>query len=286
MSNTQKNKIVYLHIPKTGGAAMQYYFYDQVKHLRNYFLSFFGHDDSRFFEDERSTKGTNHCLIEAIHKNPKILEKFKSSVHFDECSLLFGHTTVAIESLFPEYNFQYLTVIRDPIERTISNIIQFTKPIKDSNNSSFARYTIDADKYSIEFWNQMYEILEKKLYLNNLLVHECCYLSNCMTRVLAGDEYLVNSANTNIDQARINIASKNIKIGYYHKFNISLQKCLDHYNIPINMSKNYKAKGGEPEPNKFKSQFGKYYGATEAVIDWVIKNNMDDITIYKELTNE
>ena len=114
MIENQK-KFAYIHIPKTGGAAMQNYFYDQLKQYRNYFLSFFGHDDSRFFDDDRSTHGSNQCLIESIHKNQKLVDKFKNSVHFKESKLLFGHITVSIEELFRDYSFQYFAVVRDPI---------------------------------------------------------------------------------------------------------------------------------------------------------------------------
>jgi len=45
------NKVVFLHTPKTGGGAMEYFFYEQFKSNRNYFVSFFGVDDSRFNND-------------------------------------------------------------------------------------------------------------------------------------------------------------------------------------------------------------------------------------------
>lgn len=280
------NKIVFLHIPKTGGAAMQYYFYDQLKSRRNYFLSFFGHDDSRFFNDNRSTKDSNHCLIESIHKNPKLIERFKNSEHFKEATLLFGHTTVSIEQLFPEYTFKYLAMIRDPIERTVSNIVQFTKPIKDSNYCTFGKNTIEYAKYSKEFWNSISTILNNQFPVNGLLVHENCYLSNCMTRIFSGDNYLSYDNTIDHSIALSNIYDKNIQIGTYNEFNTSLQRCLDYYNIPIDMSKNNKAASGEPSPNKHKSEYGRFYGATDDVLEWVTRHNQNDIILYRKLTNE
>jgi len=34
------NKVVFLHTPKTGGGAMEYFFYEQFKSNRNYFVYF------------------------------------------------------------------------------------------------------------------------------------------------------------------------------------------------------------------------------------------------------
>lgn len=280
------DKIVFLHIPKTGGAAMQYYFYDHLKNRRNYFLSFFGHDDSRFFNDSRATKDSNHCLIESIHKNSKLVDKLNNSQHFKEAKLLFGHTTTSIEELFPEYKFKYLAVVRDPIERTVSNIIQFIKPIKDSNYCTFGKNRIEFEKYTDGFWNSITDILNSQFPVNGLLIHENCYLSDCMTRIFAGDKYLSYTNSPSYESALLNISQKDIKIAYYNRFNTSLQECLDYYHIPINMNKNNKAASGEPSPNKHKSQYGRFYGANDGVLQWIIDNNQNDITLYKKLINE
>jgi hypothetical protein len=280
----ETDKVVFLHTPKTGGGAMEYFFYDQFKTIRrNYFISFFGVDDSRFFNDELVTKrkGGNHCLIEGIFKNSQLVEDFKNSIHFQQSKVLFGHTTYGIGELFPEYNFQYLTVLRDPIERTISNIAQFSNIMKNSEYVKFGAYTTKHDKFSDEYWNFIYEVLTKEYPTKGLLVHENMFLKNCMTHILAGSKYLNVNEEANYELALEN--SENIKISFFDDFNNGIQRSFDELNIPIDMSKNVKAEHGKPKDNPNKIKHGKYYNAPQKVVDFVIENNQTDIKLYETL---
>ena len=150
----------------------------------------------------------------------------------------------------------------------------------------FGKYCIDADRYSIDFWNKIYDILYKEFPVPGVLIHENSYLSNCMTRMLSGDKYLQFNKETSLDQAVNNIKQKDIKIALYKNFNDSLQKILNEFNIPINMSNNKRAKLGEPDINKHKKQLGKYYGAPDNIIEWLINNNQNDIQLYNLILKE
>jgi hypothetical protein len=277
------NKVVFLHTPKTGGGAMEYFFYEQFKSNRNYFVSFFGVDDSRFNNDELVTKrkGGNHCLIEGIFKNPELVEDFKNSPHFQQSKVLFGHTTYGLGELFPEYNFEYLTVLREPIERTISNIAQFSNIMKNNEYVKFGAHVTKHDKFSDEYWDFIYDVLTKEYPTRGLLVHENMYLRNCMTHILAGSKYLDVNEVANIDLALKN--SENIKISFFDNFNEGIQKSFDELNISIDMSKNIKAKHGKPQDNPNKTKHGKYYNAPQKIIDFVIEHNQTDIKLYETL---
>jgi len=226
-------------------------------------------------------KGGNHCLIEGIFKNPELVEDFKNSPHFQQSKVLFGHTTYGLGELFPEYNFEYLTVLREPIERTISNIAQFSNIMKNNEYVKFGAHVTKHDKFSDEYWDFIYDVLTKEYPTRGLLVHENMYLRNCMTHILAGSKYLDVNEVANIDLALKN--SENIKISFFDNFNEGIQKSFDELNISIDMSKNIKAKHGKPQDNPNKTKHGKYYNAPQKIIDFVIEHNQTDIKLYETL---
>lgn len=276
-----KDKVVFLHIPKTGGGAMQHFLYNQLKDQRNYFLSFFGHDDSLKHKDELSTNGNNQCLIESIWYNKKIVDKFENSPHFKMSKLLLGHTTYSFKELFPEYNFKFISVVREPIERTISNIVQLTK--KGKNDLSFGKAKTNHKLYSKEYWDFIKDILVNGLPIPGLLRHENLFLSNIITRVFQGDKYLPETIEPNIEIAKQNM--QNICIAFFDKYNESLQECFDNFNIPIDMSLNKRASGGSPTPSEAKKNNGKFYNAPDSIIDIIIDWNKIDIQLYKDIIN-
>ena len=290
------NKVVYIHTPKTGGASMEYFFYNQLKAAgRNYFLSFFGEDDSgpahrqfQYYNDELVTgrKNGNHCRIETIHKDPKLAKELRESNHFKQSVMLFGHTTTALNRVFPEYDFKYIMVLRDPIERTISNISQFSPPlVKDPGTIKFGAYLCnDVEKFSDKYWNFIYDILIREHPIRGLMVHENHYLRNCMTIMLQGAEYLDHTS----DVPNVKLALENTsktRISLYSDYNNGLQKTFDHYDIPIDMSLNTFASGGNPTKTRVKKKLGKYLNAPQKVIDFVKEHNQSDITLYDTISS-
>jgi hypothetical protein len=276
----EKEKIVYLHIPKTGGGAMERFLYDQLKTIRrNYFLSFFGWDDSRFYGDNLSTNRTygNRCLIEGVYKNKQLVEEFLKSNHFKQAKMLFGHSTSSLNDLFPEYKFNYITVLREPIERTVSNIVQMSNEL--NGLIKFGSHFFDAKKFTVEYWNNIYDILIQEYPVRGFLVHENLYLRNCMTHILQGTKYFNENEKPNLNLAIDNC--RKINISLYSNFNSGLQKSFNNTGIPIDMSKNIKALNGEPQLNINKQNTGIYYNAPKKIIDFVIENNQEDIKLYK-----
>lgn len=278
----ETDKIVFLHVPKTGGGFLEDYFYNQCKNNRNFFLSFNGLDDSRMYSDERSTdhpKG-NKCVIESIFRTGKeeTISRFKNSPHFKESKLIMGHTTVALEELFPEYKFRYIAVLREPILRTLSNFLQFSHYNSVKKECSFAKYTSKYKPLTFDYWNWIHDIIINNYPLDTLMIHENHYLSNCQTKILQGSRYQDKYEFPNLKKAK-----EQLDITYYslfEDFNTGLQKNLNKLNLPIDMSDNgMGTKTPIPQTTK-QNKYGDFYNAPQKMIDLVTEMNRVDIELY------
>jgi len=273
----EKNKLLFIHTPKTGGGSMESYFYQATKKIRrNYFLSFNGTDDSRYIQDERSTPREmgNKTLIESICKDEKIVDIYKTSPHFAEAKMLFGHTNMVFPSLFPECNFEIMMVLRDPLERVISNVVQFSSQTNDGR-VKFGNHYTNHEKYSIAYWGFIYEILTEEFPLEGIMIHDNYCLRDCMCHMISGNPYKDFSSKIDLDFVFSQLEQMNIS--FYDDFNNGLQANFDKLNIAIDMAKNY------IPINAGKSKLGKYYGAPEKVVEIMKANNQNDITLYNHL---
>jgi len=278
----EKDKVVFLHTPKTGGAAMQQYFYRQFREIRrNYFLAFSGYDDSRFIRDELSTQSErgNHCTIEEIFANPELCEEFRSSPHFQQAKVLFGHTTTAFGTLYPEYRFRYLMVLREPIERTISNIVQLSWV--DGDLLRFGGYGKRVERFSDEYWDFIYDVLARDYPVKGLLRHENLFLRNCMTRMLQGSRYLDEHEVPNLKLALAN--ALRCELAFFDDFNNGIQRCFIALGIPVEMSLNRLAAKGEPDASREKAVHGRFYNGPQSVLDWVAAHTATDVRLYELL---
>jgi len=275
----EKNKVVFLHTPKTGGGAMEYFFHGESKKIRrNYFFNFNGLDDSLFIKDESSTNHphANKCVIETISNNSSIIKRYNGSTHFKQSKFLMGHTTYNFGTYFPQYNFQYVTVLREPIIRVISNILQYSQEKKDGT-IKFGGHIIPYKKSTKEYWDRIYQILNGKYPVKGFMIHENHFLRDCQTKIMQGATYKNVNENADMDLALIN--SKKIHYSFFDNFNEGLQESFNKVDIPFDMSKNVNVSN----QNKKKVKLGEYYGATDNIIDWVINNNKNDIELYKIL---
>jgi len=278
----EKNKVVFLHTPKTGGGAMEYFFHNESKKIRrNYFFNFNGIDDSFFIKDENSTDhpNANKCVIETIHSNPSIVKRYNESPHFKQSKFLMGHTTYNFGSYFPQYNFEYITILREPVMRVISNILQYSQEKKDGN-IKFGSYTIHHKRASKGYWESVYEILKNEYPVKGFMIHENHFLRDCQTKIMQGATYNSFYEEPNLSMALEN--GKKIHYSFFDNFNEGLQISFNKVNIPFDMSKNI---GVTNQHNK-KQKFGDYYGATDEIIKWVIENNKNDINLYEKLKND
>lgn len=275
----EKEKVAFLHTPKTGGAHLEYYLYERFRHVRrNYFLSFAGVDDSQFIKDDRSTPAANgnKCVIERAFIDPDIAPRFEASPHFHEAKVVFGHATFALGDLFPKYGFQYLMVVREPVERTISNILQFSA---DCNPIvKFGGYRTRHAKYTDAYWDFIYDVLSAGLPVDGLLNHEQGYLSDCMTRILQGSKYLDPTEAPNLRLALVN--AMRCQISFFDDLNAGIQRSFAALGIDVDMSGNVRSPEIEAMANPNRQRYGRFYNAPQKVIDLVGDHNRTDIKLY------
>jgi hypothetical protein len=280
--NIENNKVVFLHMPKTGGGAMRYLFYNETKNIRrSYMFNLNGYDDSQFYKDGKSFNHRSGSNSELIHQNPKKVEEYKNHQHFKECKLIFGHISYSFGELFPEYNFEYITVVREPVIRALSNIMQFTPSNGDmvSIGSNHEKCEVGSKKY----WDFLYEVMSNYP-VKGIMTHNNHGLSNCQTRVFQGAKYDSMDEKVDLDKAIEN--SKHIHYSFFNDFNNGLQRSFDLTNIPINMSNNKIGSKGLPTSQKDKQNtLGEFYGADKKMIDLVKELNDKDIKLYEYLTN-
>jgi len=275
VSAVEKDKILFLHTPKAGGGAMEKFLYGQLRTVRrNYFLSFNGKDDSLFAPGEDSTPrpDANKCVIERIFETPSLADEFANSPHFQQAKLIFGHATFSLPELFPRYRFRHLLVVREPIERTISNIAQFS-PQGASDVLKFGAYYTRAEKYSAAYWDFLYDILTKEYPVEDLLIHENLYLRNCMTHILQGSRYLDVHEPANLHLAWAN--AMRAEVSFYDDFNAGLQRSFDALGVPVNMAQN-----AWPGVSKAKQRHGRYLNAPPKVVEFVADHNETDRRLY------
>ena len=168
-------------------------------------------------------------------------------------------------------------VLREPIERAISNIIQFSPEPRDGR-ALFCRYDTEHKKYSAGYWDSIYEILIKEYPIPTITIHDNFYLRNCMSNMIGGNQY--KDFNQDIDMDFVFSQLDKMNISFYDDFNNGLQANFDKLNIPIDMSRNH------IPINSNKKKLGKYYGAPDKVIELVRENNQNDIKLYKHLRSD
>ncbi|HEU4990805.1 MAG TPA: hypothetical protein VFT41_13550 [Gemmatimonadaceae bacterium] len=279
----ERDKVVFLHVPKTGGTGLQTYLFDRLRAIRrNYFLSFFGTDESSLYRDELATPRPegNRCVIERAFELPELVREFKRSPHFQQAKLLLGHVTFAFGQLFPSYQFRYLTVLREPVERTISNIVQLSARCEDAT-IRFAGYRTRVPLYSDEYWEFVYGRLTAEYPIRGFLTHENCYLRNCMTRVLQGSWYLDPHEPPNLHLALVN--AMRAQVSFFDDFNRGVQRSFDALGIPVDMSQNLAGSGAKEHVSTERRRLGRYYNAPQKVVDFVVEHNQVDIALYQHL---
>lgn len=264
-------------MPKTGGGAMEHFFREQFARIRrNYFLSFNGNDDSRIYDDALRTRRSNgnRCVAEFLAQDPALRRKLARSPHFLQAQIVFGHQTTLLGALFPDFRWRYISVLRDPVERAISNLVQFSSP---HTGSRLGSEIFDAPRCSPEYWEQVRRILARGLPVPGLLVHENYYISNAMTHVLAGNAYRHHGRRPDIFVALA--MAFQMQLALYENFNAGLQRCFDALGVPIVMAENTRADEASPR-SAARAALGRHYGAPPDVIALVAQLNAVDIQLY------
>ena len=179
----RKNKVenvIFLHMPKAGGTTLRHIFYDQYKYL----------NENEIYTINR-TKETS--LFHNIDKNEK--QKIK---------LLIGHMPFGLHNNLNN-NFNYITFLRNPIERVISAYFY-----NKENESSDVFEQINSKNLSL------YDYL-----LNNIEP----WSMNAMTKHLYGcneQQFKENCTENMFNEAINNLNSHFLFTGIVEEFNKSL----------------------------------------------------------------
>jgi hypothetical protein len=213
-------KTGFLHIPRTGGTYLE----ALLQHIGpKRFVNFFGTPDNQIHN--------RISLIEQISKNSQSQTKLQKILSADEVQIFSGHFSLNISEFLPNnYQYKYFTILRNPIDRTIS----FIKKVTSSRG--FVSYmTSDCSFNDQKFWYNFQQYIDKKLNYG-LMTHEIHGFSNYMTKALAGIDLSVSDANvgdTEYQTALLN--TKNMcYVGDFKYYKETVQHILNMFDIRVN----------------------------------------------------
>jgi hypothetical protein len=177
-------KLVFLHIPKTAGTSLQGVIW------KNYFPK------SRF-------------TVNAI-RYPEKLETFDGKDK-SKIKILTGHVPFGSHETFGQGEAEYFTLLRDPVDRTVSHYYQVIR----TPTHHFAK-----------------EMAEKKYTLKELMESgKLLYVDNLQVRMISGDLRIpYGSVNENtLKKALENIENYFPVVGLQNQFDAMLLKLVDRY---------------------------------------------------------
>lgn len=284
-----QNKIAFLHIPKTGGGWLEGTIHSQTTTLGSdgkYLFNFFGQDQSK----GKNWKGPSELFANQPHKIKSLLD----NEHFQQSKIITGHFSYNLLDMLKPYTFDVFSIIRNPIDRVISNIIQYTNTFTPNPNNSISEVYHRFGKHNVskpgtvEYWDQIYDILSNDVEMSNIsskrlqhpsigvLIYEYYMLNNCMVHMYGGSNIGAWNTSPNLSRAKENL--KNIKIARFEDYNQSLTNVFDDIKLPVDISANSK---GESRP-RITCGLKK---APQKVYNMLENSNMMDLELYYHIMN-
>ena len=216
------NNIIFTHIPKTAGTTFRHII------------------DSNFSQDEIIRLSGRKSFITATRKK-----------------VFMGHIPYGIHRYRPLTKFDYITFLRNPIERTISHYFFVLQGIKHPNHEFHKNNSIE-------------DILAYKGSYNNFGILR----DNLQTRFLYGFEALKNKPINELEllnKAKYHLKYKYKTFGIQEKFKDSVEKmCFDlglNYSEDLILERN--------KVTKIKKDF------PEQTVNFIIEKNKLDIELYE-----
>lgn len=247
-----KNKIGFTHMPRTGGTYLESIISESMG--PDEFINFFGTPNEQ--------KLNKISIIENISKDKKKQKDILNLTNWNKCILFSGHFSLNIKKFLPpQYNYKFITIIRNPLDRVIS----FVKKITSSR--AFKQY-ITGDKQIDDsvFWNNYMDYVGKQKAIG-LMPHERNGFNNYYTKVLAGED-LSNPflfADTDMLDRAISNMDNFLYVGLFEKYTETLHDICNILSIPCNMYE--KKRNNHIIPDKAK--------------EFITKNNYYDIELYR-----
>lgn len=271
--SVQRHKIAFLHIPKTGGAALEHFLRHLYPDDPHWYFSFFGLD---------SSNGRNQVLIEAMQPGDSEQRRIASSAHFQNAHVVAGHFSANLTELFPDYSFQYFTILREPVSRVISNIYQYSSSAANGQPARFAGRSVpDKISATAAYWAAVGSILREANFgrVFGLMPHESMMLNNGMCRMLAGAPLHTYTPQVSVRAALDR--STAMTLAWFSDFNASVTSALASVGIPLVLDARTNSRGtGSPTEH---SNRPPDYGCPDDVRHLIARMNQGDLDLYRTL---
>jgi hypothetical protein len=177
--HSKSDLLIFLHIPKTGGTTMG------------------------------SIIRKNYKEKEIFFSHKKNLDKTWGQLTINDAEkvkIIRGHNSFGIHEFFPNKNFQYFTILRDPVERAISLYRMISRTPEH-------RFHADLKKYG----RTLREFVESDKFQNT---------NNTMVRMISGNQH-DQITDEDLQRALYNIDKHFVLIGLQHQFDEFLLELKD-----------------------------------------------------------
>ena len=213
-----KNKIGFLHIPRTGGTYLEALFSSMGPQK---FINFFGTPESQI----QNKLG----VVERIEIDINRQECLKNIPNWNTAELFSGHFSLNIKKFLPEeYSYDFITVLRNPTHRTFSFIKKIT------TSGAFKKTLTHNSQFTIgseQFWQRFMDYYRENQTIG-LSNHERNGFSNYITKVFAGCDL---SKMIDVDDSIYEISRENLSkakyIGSFENYKQTIDDLLTMFNI-------------------------------------------------------
>jgi hypothetical protein len=268
-----KSKIALMHIPRTGGTALGSHLFHQTRADPTYFFSFFGLD---------SSGGANRVVVERLRSGDEDHRRLMANDHFLASRVVMGHFSRDLANVFDQMDFRFATVLREPVDRTISMIYKYTADLGD--RCRFGELPVPSKSREPDaYWDEIHRILctAGAGPIPGLLPHENTVMFDGMCHMVAGSP--LHTYSPSVDFGVVERHLPTFRFGLFQRFNETVSVLLRHLDLPIVLDErtNYGG-GGNPVDRAGHRPF---YGAPAKVIALVRARNENDLRLYDRVAS-
>lgn len=265
------SKIALMHIPKTGGTVLADMIFRQTRADDAFLFSFFGLDGS---------DGANRLTVESLHEGDARLEGLLRNRHFLESRVITGHFSYDLRRLLCGFSLQFATVLREPVDRGISQIYQYAREWND--RCFLGIYDLSSKiRRTDAFWDEIGWILNRHRGepIPGLFPHENIMLSDAMCQLIGGARLDRIGPPVAFERAVANLPS--FKVALFEQFNETCAALMAELGLPVTLDAGTNPYGEGRPPSRLGQTT--YHGAPAKVVDLVRERNQDDVRLYEHV---